>query len=479
MTLPSQSITVLDPGIGLTSVSGQTPLLVGVSSAGTVGQLYSFSSLNFIRSILGYGDLPDAVARVLREAGGPVLVMRGTGSVAATTSAVTKTGTGTPSPTVAGTATMRTQTRVQVMLGGALGVAQFRYAHDYHQPTQVDPTWSQTRAVPAGGSYLFPNTGITMTFPAGTYVLGDTFDFTTEPAHLNAADLAVLATALAAVPSVDPRLWGIADAYTTATEGFAMASALGGQLQTLAAGYRYARGVCDVGSGGSSASCLTAKAAFQDRRICDAYGFELLDAVLPFEGFSVAKQSAAVHMFTRAVGSLISTDLCRVASGSLNGSRYIYFDSSQDPTLDAAGIATLRTWPTIAGFYIANANLAAPVGSDFQTLQYGRIMDTMCATAYQSMLPFIGEGFRTVPVTGAIDPLDAASVNTAGQNAQDAALLQPQNARGTAGHVSAVVFAVDETNNLAATSTLLTTVAAEPLGYAKTISQQLGFTLNP
>lgn len=479
MTAPSMTITVLDPGLGLTQASGSTPLLCGVSSAGVVGQLYSFSSLNFIRSTLGYGDLPDAIAKTLREGGGPVLAMRGTGSVAATTSAVTKTGTGTPTPTVAGTATMRTQTRVTVVTGGVLGTATFSYSHDYHVPTQVNPTTSQTRSIPAGGTYLFLNTGITMTFPAGTYVAGDTFDFTTEPAHLNAADLAVLYAALAAVTSLDPRLWGISDAYTTATEGFAMASALGGQLQTLAAGYRYARGIVDVGSGGTSAACLTAKASFQDRRICDCYGFELVDAVLPFEGWSVAKLSSAVMTFARAVGSLISTDLARVASGALGGVRYIYFDGGQDQTLDAAGITTHRTWPTLPGYYVLNGNLAAPPGSDFQLLQYGRIMDQMCSSAYSSMLPFIAEGFRTIAVSGSIDPRDAASVNTAGQNAQDAALLQPANARGTAGHVSAVRFAVDETNNLAATGQLLTTVASLPLGYARNISQQLGFTLNP
>src|SRR6478609_4811028 len=272
MVFPVQNITVLDPGLGLIQVAATTPLLCGACSAGTVGQLYSFGSLNMIRSTLGYGELPDAVARVLREAGGPVLAVRGAGSVAGTLSAVTKTGTTVPSPTIAGTPTMRTQTRVQVVSGGVLGTATFKFAHDYYVPTQVAPTWSQIRSIPAGGTYLFPNTGVTMTFPAGSYVTGDTFDFSCEPPHMNAADLAAVAAALAAVPSIDLKMWGVAGAFLTATEGFAMASALGGQLQTLAAGYRYARGFCDVGSGDTSALVLAAKAAFTDRRILDAYG---------------------------------------------------------------------------------------------------------------------------------------------------------------------------------------------------------------
>lgn len=478
MTLGNETITVLDPGLGLTDVADSTPLKLGVSSLGTVGQLYSFSSLNFIRSTLGFGDLADDVAKTLREAGGPVLAMRGTGSVAATSSAVTKTGTGTPSPTIAGTAAMRTQTRVRVRTGGVLGAATFDYSHDYHQPTMVNPTFSQIRSIPSGGTYVFPSVGITMTFPAGTYIAGDTFDFTTEPAHLNASDLAVLFTALAAIPSIDPRLVHVTDAYTTAIEGFAMATALGGQLQTLASAYRYNRGFCDVGSTDSSATVLTAKAAFTDKRIVDAYGFELQDAAMPFEGWSVRKCSASSQMAARAAASLISTDLARVASGALGGSRFVYFDGFQDQTLDAAGIATLRTFPRIPGFYIARGALASPIGSDYQNLQFGRIIDEACSTVYAAMLPFINEGLRTLP-SGTLDPRDAASVNTAGQAALDATLMQPKNARGNPGHVSSVTFAVDLANNVVSTSTLQTKIAIVPLGYATTISQQLGFTLNP
>lgn len=476
MVLGSQTITVLDPGLGLINVAATTPLKMGTCSAGTVGQLYSFSSLNFIRSTLGFGDLADDVAKTLREAGGPVLAMRGTGSVAATLSAVTRTGTG-PVVTVAGVPTMRTQTRVRVKKGGTLGVATFDYSHDYHQPTMVAATFSQERTIPAGGTFAFPNIGVTATLPAGTYVAGDTYDFTCEPAHLNAADLAVLFTALATIPSVDPRLVHQTDTFSTATEGFAMASALGGQLQTLGAGYRYARGFCDVGSADTSSNVLTAKAAFTDKRIVDAYGFELQDAVMPFEGWSVRKVSAASQMAARASASLISTDLARYASGSLGGSRFIYFDGYQDQTLDAASIATLRTWPRIPGFYVANGCLASPIGSDYTRLQFGRIMDEACSVVYEAMLPFINEGLRTLN-TGSIDPLDAASVNTAGQGALEAALMQPSNARGVRGHVSAVSFQTDLANNLNLTGILQTKIGIRPLGYAYTISQQLGYTLN-
>jgi hypothetical protein len=372
---------------------------------------------------------------------------------------------------------MRTQSRVTVVSGGALGTATFKYSHDYWQPTMVAPTQSQVRTIPSGGTYIFPNIGITMTFPSGTYVAGDTFDFTTEPAHLNASDLAVLFTAIAAIPSIDPRLVGLADSYSTATEGFAMASALGGQLQTMAAGYRYTRGFCDVGSADTSSNVLTAKAAFTDKRIVSAYGYELQDAVMPFEGWSVREVSAASQLFTRAAASLISTDLARYASGALGGSRFIYFDSNQDNTLDSAGIATLRTWPRIPGFYIANGNLSSPIGSDYTRVQYGRVIDEACSTVYAAMLPFLNEGLRTI-ASGAIDPRDAASVNTAGQNALSASLLQPKNARGNPGHVSAAKFSVDLANNLALTGILQTKIAIRPLGYATTISQQLGFTLN-
>ena len=476
MTLPQMNITVLDPGLGLVTPSANSPLLLGVSSLGTVGQLYSFSSLNTIRSTLGYGELAEDVAKHLSEGGSPVLAMRSAGSVAAVTSAVTQTGTG-PAVTLAGTATTKAAGRIEMLSGGARGVATFRFTLDRFQPNDVNPTWSATRTVPSGGSFVIPGTGITATFPTGTYVTGDTYDFTLDPPRMNASDLAALGTALANYPTVLFPQLTISDVYATASEGFAMCSAAASLMTTLAGGYRYARAHVDCGSGDSTSNILTAAAAFADRRVDCDYGYVLYNSLLAFEGYSVRKAASGAGISARSAGQLPSTDLARYASGNLPGVQYIYFDGNSDQTLDDAGISTLRRWPGISGFYIANGRLKAPLGSDFTKWQYGRVMDIGCRTVYEAMLPFIAEGFRTNS-DGTIDDRDAIDVENAGLEALKNSLLRTNNARGVAGQVSAVGFKVDRTVNINAIATLQTKIGIRPLGYANTINQEIGYSLN-
>jgi hypothetical protein len=473
-SLPAQSIRVLDPGVGFVDVSPETPVITGTSSLGTALALVSFSRPSDIRAAIGFGDGPDDVAKFLRERGGPVLFMKTAGTVAAVLSAVTKTGSGTPSPTVTGTPTMRTVTRVRVKVGGALGVAQFDYAHDNYQPLYVNPTWSQQRFIPAGGSYVFVNTGVTMTFPAGTYVAGDTFDFTTEPAHMNAADLAAAGAALQAINGASYKQWQIAGMFTTSTEGAAIAVALGGQLQSQAVAFSYARGVCDFGSADTAANAATAKASFQDVRVCPHYGAEITAAVLPFEGWGNRYGSGAASLGARAARVVASTDLARYAEGSLNGTQWLAHDSFLDNTANAAGLSTLRTWPKTPGFYVGAAYLAAAPGSDFQFWQYGRLMDLGCDAIFSAMLQFLADDLD-VTASGTLAPLEAERVETAGSDSLRAKLMAPQNARGRPGLINNFSFDADLTNNIVQSSTLQTTVALQPRAYARYISQTIGF----
>jgi hypothetical protein len=475
MALPKQTITILDPGLGLVEPAPNAPLYSGVSSAGTVDFLYSFSSPNDVRSTLGFGDLTENVAKALQERGGPVMAIRKAGSVAAANSAVTQTGGG-PAVTIAGTATMRTKARIEIMGGGALGVGTFRFSLDHHAPTEINPTWSATRTIPGGGTYLIPNTGITATFPAGTYVVGDTYDFTTEPARMNASDLADVNTVLVAFPTIKIPQWFVTDRYATGSEGFTIAAALAGHLTGLATSHRYGMGALDVGSVDTAANVLAAAASFSDKRVSTWYGDEFTLSVLPFEGYSVAQRPCVHSASARIARELISTDMARFASGSLGGVRKIAFDGFSNETLDNAGVSTLRTWPGNPGFYIANGRIKAPSGSDFRYVQYRRIMDRACTAVYEAMLPFIAEGFRTI-AGGVINPLDAADVMTAGQNALNVTLLQESNARGTPGHVSSALFNVDMLNNLASSGQLKTRIALQPLGYAREIVQEIGFAI--
>jgi hypothetical protein len=222
---------------------------------------------------------------------------------------------------------------------------------------------------------------------------------------------------------------------------------------------------------------VTAKAAFSDRRVNPTYGYEVTASALAFEGYGNTLAPSSNSISARANRVAPSSDLARYAEGSLGGVQYIYFDSNSDTTLDDVGVSTLRTWSGVPGFYIANGYLAAPPGSDFIFWQFGVLMDLACTANFQSMLPFIADDLRTLP-GGTLDPLDAAIVNTAGNDGLAAALLRPQNARGRPGLVSDARFDVDLTNNVLSTSTINTNTSIRPRGYARNINQTIGYSLS-
>jgi hypothetical protein len=480
MTYPSQTIRVLDPGIGFVDVAGDSPFKFGFSTGGTAaaGQLIAVSQPNAVRAALGFGDLADDVAKTLNERGGPVLCMKGAGSTAAVNSAVTKVGVGTPTPTITGTATMRISAQIRVKVGGPLGTAQFDYTLDNWAPTVVEPTRSTQRVVPSGGTFGIPNSGITVTFPAGTYVKDDYYTFTCEPAHLNASDVGNVFLAALAQAGFNPKIWHCTDSYTTATEAGAVATAFGTQMQGAAAAFRFGGGFIDLGSADTTTNAKTARASISDTRIATCYGYDLTAAILPFEGYGYRYSSCAGSLSARAARLIPSSALSRFSEGSLGGTKWVSFDGNNDATVDAAGISTLKSYAGAgAAYYPGNGLMAAPPGSDFQKWQYRRLMDIACSAAYFAMLPYLDDDVRT-NADGTIHTKDADQIDTALGEAMAAALLRPLNARGRPGLVSAVGSRVDRTNNVNATSELITNIGIRPRGYASLITQNIGYSIN-
>lgn len=479
MTFPKQTLTVVDPGLGVSTPTADTPVFSGKAFGGSAAAdtLVSLGSLNDVRTILGFGPLAEDVALCLQQRGGPVFAIVHADSTSPTTTAMTTTGSG-PAITLGGLARDEYAAQVQIMAGGALGAGTFRYTLDAFDANSAPITWSQTRIIPMGGSFVIPNSGLTLTFPSGTYILGDLYTESRIPPAPATGDLATVAALLESTPSLVFYLWAVSGAQATASAGATLAAAFEGHLDTLTSTYRYVRGLLDVGSGDTESNVATSAATWTGVRVAPSYGYTLRNSAIPFEGFSTRKTACSSGLAVRAAASLISTDLSRVASGPDVGVLKIYFDENGDQTLDALKIGGMRVWPGIPGFYIANAPLKSQFGSDFTDLQFGRVMDVACRTTYQGQFPYISESLRTLTDgTGAIDPRDAAMIETTVNNQLRDALLNPNNARGIPGHVSAVVYSVDRTANLITSQTLVTTVAIVPLGYSKLITTTLFFTL--
>lgn len=489
MAIPGQVITIKDPSLGLTEPISDLPLFIGTSFvSANYNVVKAYNDPNTVRDELGYCELSEAIIYALKRAGGPVygMVVAGTG---AQNSAVT-TGSAV-SATLSGTPHFSTTVLIEILTGGAPGTATFRYTYDgfvamakaygLAWAENLTVAWSDEIVVPVGMIYVFDELGVTIIFDdnGGTEVFeaGETFTFDTTQDHV---DSTALATAFNAVRTTYSSLYFplifVASTPATAADAAAIFSALDTELEALANVFKYSRAYISAGSEGSVAT-LAAFANLDSVRIgvvASACGYV---SAAPSVGKLYSFDGGVGLAATRAISTLISTDQARFAEGPIPGIIMINPDGYQDPTMDSAGFITFRTWPNASGYYITNGRLKAPFGSDYQYLQYGRIMDRACVAIQRALQPFIAEGFRTLPGTGAIDPRDAADIRSAGINALKVALLDESNARGTGGHVSSIDFQVNLTNNVATSGVIYTTVTIQPLGYAREINQTIGFVV--
>lgn len=203
MSLPETKVDVTDGALG---VVGETidgvHVKMGVSSLGSVNQLYSFNDPTTLVATLGHGPLVEAAAHSLVIAGGPVLCMPLNPSVAGTISAITPTRVGTSTGTVADNSSAPNDTydvAIVITRTGTLGTAAFKYSVDGQD------TFSGEIAVPSSGSYTLADTGISITFAPGAgptfFEKDDSFAFTTVAPGYSTTDVVNAFNALLASPT--------------------------------------------------------------------------------------------------------------------------------------------------------------------------------------------------------------------------------------------------------------------------------------
>jgi hypothetical protein len=482
MALQSQSLTVSDPGLGTASPALSVPLVIGYSSLGTANAMKSYSSIPALVAAEGQGQAVELAASILARAGGPVRFMKTATSVAASVGAASVTRTSASSGTVALATTPDDDYEAQFVITttGTLGAGKFKYSLDDGR------TFSEILTIPTGGTYVVPNTGLTATFTPGAgpvfYEAGDRFDLDCVAPMWNGTDIGSAVTAILA----DNLSWDflvLAGKVATGAAAATIMAAVDTHLATLFNKYRYRRAVMDSGNE-AAATVKTAFAATTSRRVAKCFGDVDMISAKPFAGWAAPLRPVVNPLAVRAASSLISEDLTRGGSTNpLPDVIAISHDEFQSETMDEAKFCTTRTWPGAAGYFLTEARLSSPAGSDFEFWQHGRVMDAACRVVYEAQQPFQSNEFRTNS-DGTIDEADASRVEkevdpkleaVIGRGSQNAG---PKNASGTPGHCSDFAYRVSRTEPILTTKTLATEVAVRPLGYAKFITTTLGFAAN-
>lgn len=460
MPIPEVSQTIYDNALGIApeAIDGITAK-IGMCSRGTPNTLYSFGDTKLLRDTLGVGPLVEAAAHLLAVAGGPIYCVPATKATPGTTApVVTHTGSGTPLITVAGEALDDFAASIEIVGGGALGVGTFRYTLD------GGDTFSSTIMIPSSGTYVIPDSGLTVTFPAGTYVAGDAYTFSCIAPMYDSSSLTAALNALMA----DPREWRfvhVVGQATTVSGSAGLAATIDTALQAAATNFRYARAIMECPDD-TDANLIAGFSSFASAngRVTVVAGFAELTSQLT--GRTV-RRHGAWPATARAAKIPVHEDWGRFASGPLPGVVSIYRDERATPGLDSQRFVTLRTFTGQPGFYITTGRTAAGFTSDYQLFQNGCIIDKACRTIRTTLLKWLNESLRVDAKTGRIFEADALKIERSAESALADALV-------SSGNASSVSVKVIRTDNLLSTQTLRTTHRVTPKGYARFITADVG-----
>ena len=455
--LPGVTINVQDGNLGVLPALGEgVHVKIGVASQGPVNEVVAVSDTKRAKEVFGSGPLLEAIGVAFAQGAGAIYAIRVNASVAGTVSSVTKTGSGTGTLAVTGNPLDAYEVVVHITRAGGLGTAAFVYSLD------GGDTYSPEIAVPSGGTYNLPGTGLTLTF-SGQFQAGDKYRFTTTAPGYSLTDLNAAIDALFAQAQLRYQFIHIVGAATPT-----VAAAVDARMGEAASQHRYIWAILDA-EDKSDSQLRTNWASFASTRVGVGAGYA--EIASPITG-RVHRRPISWLWAGRRAARPAQEDVGRVASGPLVGVVRLHRDEYVSPGLDEARFTTARTYPAYAGYYLTQGRLMAPPGSDYELDQYRSVMDLACTVAYQAGLRFVNESIRVDPATGGIAEKDAVRVEGYIAGMLRAALK---------GKVSeeegqpAVRVQVDRTENILSSRRLPVRIGIVPLGYAKYIWVDIGF----
>jgi len=379
-------------------------MLIGGSSLGTAGTIYSFrgTDLGTIIAALGHGKAVDAlIAHMIKSEGKTTRFYNSATSTAGSSSAVTQTGAG-PVVTLTGAPDDDYSTIVEVLLGGAVATATFRYSLD------GGDTYSGT--ILTAATYLLPS-GVTLNFAAGTYVVDTTYTYTDTAPAMTAGDVATALDACIASP-LSWEAFRVIGTTTTAANMMTFAATLTTKIAAAHAAHRWIWGAFEMPAVTAS-SIVTALASYTDKYLLVCAGYtELTADRSDITGALQAKRSAANVIVPRLARNPLSIHPARDASdtgldavipdgaflvptGETSGAAAGYYDENATGTLNDARAATLRTFDRLAGAYVSNAPMLSGPTSSFQSVMEARVVLKGANDFYQFSLQQLGKRLAT------------------------------------------------------------------------------------
>lgn len=468
--MPPQNLasngTISDASLGaLPSNNDRIKMVIGACSLGTPGTIYSFrgTDVAIVLSTLGKGPaVDDIVSHLLRSNGRTVRFYKQTPSTAGTNSAVTKSGTG-PNVTLSGTADDDySSCIVEITLGGAVATATFRYSLDGGDTYSGD--------ILTAATYALPN-GVTLNFAAGTYVLGDTYSFSSVGPAMTVGDIGTAMDACIASP-IGFRFFHIVGHAADAAAAATLAATVSSKITAAHAAHKYVGAIIESPPV-TAASIVTAFASFTDRFMMRVDGyFEFTRDRTDIPGAQILKRSAARVLVPRLARNPISVHPAQnesesgldpvlpdgsvlVPTGNASGDSSGYYDEGKSGLLNDARGATLRTFDGRAGAYVSNAPVLSGPTSPVQQWMDAMVLLEAASAFYQESLDELGKSVRT--------NADGTLADTAADAIADHYTGVVKAAVGA--HCQGVAVTPDTTNNVSGTGILKAKISLKKKDY--------------
>jgi uncharacterized protein DUF2586 len=367
---------------------------------------------------------------------------------------------------------------VQIITQGSIpatagqNIATFQYSLDGGN------TFSNTLAIPSSNTYVVGEAGeITLTFSntggtgAGTgfqpndrYLINCTGPYYTTT-DLNNVMAQVSASAL------QFGMIHLTGRPTSAANAATVAAAVDAQMTSMASTNRFVRCLMEMPaniSGNGDAASIASFTGISLPSLRVALGNGDINFQTP-DGYQLQRccswSAAAVCALVRP-----GQDLGWVGAGGIADAVDILRDESQLQNLDSLGFITTRTWKGKQGYFFTSAQIMGAIGTNFQYLVFGRVMDECLTAAYGALLPYVNQGLLANPATGFIDPRQAAEVD-------NDVTVAMYNAAVVPGDCSGVSCSVSLTANIAATGILPVTITVVGNLYGRQITVSAGFAL--
>ena len=392
--------------------------------------------------------------------------IEGAKSTAGTSGAVTQSGAG-PLITLANAPNDDHEAIVQMVLGGAVGTATFRYSLDggiSYSPTYV-----------TAGTFDLPS-GVEVSFTAGTYVAGETYTWTdTGPRNTNADISAAFDVMLAS--SLRGQAVYVVGSAANAADTETIATTVHSRLDAAVASQIYMRGFVEAPAI-DKANLIAEFADFEGARVAVFAGY--CDVASDVNHGRFDKRSCAMPLAARIMRNGISVQSVQNETESgiepLAGVRLPdnqaaatgYNVESQTPGLKGARFCTLDKYPPRGGVFASSMQLMTSLTSDFKRLEYGLIIDEACRVIADALLDFQGRKLRIDAATGFLREDEARSIEAFLRSKLFTALVET-------GDTVDWSVAVATTDNLLASNTLRIAIRGVPFPYADEIRAEIGF----